>query len=585
MAVKYSSAYVGLHKSCDAGICLLPVNGPLLETEIILKERFVRVKHAGGPLDHFLFKIAKNGSIAEDCIAENFAFWDPINAEQRWNESFPYFDNLKRLGLASFTRHFNPNLRFFTHHYCHARSAAALSPFEKSLIIVNDGGGNPWSDFTSKHEEAAFPPPPALTGHAREFYTVYRQSGSRLSCVEKKWQPQNPASADEVEGAAAGDISLGWLFTRASQYVFNSDWAQGKVMGLAAFGRPGAMKVKKRKIFFKNLDKGKRFTGSGKWAWEGCDLIEHYADISAAVQEYFEQWLLDSAADLKRRFPREENLILTGGCALNCVANMKLAQSGLFSSIYVPPFPGDESTAFGAACSLRYENPNESWQPWPWKSQVPNFGPRESEPDEKSCRIIFSGWNVRRLKDPAVTAAELLGQHKVIAWFQGRSESGPRALGFRSIFANALQPGIKEYLNEVIKGRERFRPYGCSVLWEKASRYFCVPRGFESPFMSFAPRVREEYRDLLGEIAHKDGTSRIQTVRKSQNPLLHRCLQEVERSTGVGCILNTSLNVMGEPIVETLRDLRLLLEKVPLDAAIAGGCLIENPIRKAARRR
>ncbi|MDE1977388.1 MAG: hypothetical protein KGI84_09050, partial [Elusimicrobia bacterium] len=472
----------------------MPMRGPVRESELWLKERFLRVKHAGGALDGLLFRIANKTRIRDEGIAESFLGCEPLRGELEWDKVMPYFANLERLGLGLFSRRYNPHIRFFPHHYCHARAAAALSPFSRSLIVVNDEAGNLWGDVPREFRGAALAPPPEPPSAAREFYTVYRQVGARLQCVEKKWQLKR--------GPANG--SVGRLYSAAAQYIFNSYWSHGKVMGLAAFGRPGKPAASAREVLREKFAADKRFQGRGKKEWESCGRIGHYADAAAAVQEYFERWLAERIADLKRRFPREENLILTGGCALNCVANMKLARQGLFSSVYVPPFPGDESIAFGAACGLRYGDSTSPWKPLSWDEQVPNFGPKESEPDDKSCRAAFAGWKARRVADPGAAAADLLRRHKVVGWFQGRSESGPRALGFRSILANPLQAGIKDYLNGRIKGRESFRPYGCSVLWEDAGRYFCVPKGFESPFMSFAPHVREEWREKLGEITHKD---------------------------------------------------------------------------------
>jgi carbamoyltransferase len=561
--MKGTEAYIGLNKGHDGGVCLLPVHESPLGMELLLKERFTRVKHAGGELNQLLFKVVDKVVVVPERIAET-SF---RGAEQMWNAREPYFEILRRCGLGAYTIQFNPKLRLFTHHYAHARAAATLSPFSNSLIIVFDGSGNCRSDFAAGHPEITCFPPPSVPGTPLESCTVYRQTGSRLECVLKEWQ-----FFDNM----TGHKGLGWLFTLAAVHIFNDRWAEGKVMGLAALGRPDVYTVRTREELFGKLGDGNAFRGRGKRPWEECGRVQYYADIARAVQEHFERSLFELAEKLKQRFPDEENLILTGGCALNCIANMKLVDKGLFKSFYVPPFPGDDSVALGSACALRYENESEPWSPCPWEDQIPNFGPRESAPSAAACRDIFKGWTLRELSDPAAEAARLLSRGKIVAWFQGRSESGPRALGFRSILADPGRPEIQDYLNERVKGREKFRPYGCSVLWEDAATYFEIPRGFESPFMSFAPRVRGPWRERLGGIAHADGTSRIQTVRKSQNPLLHRCLEEMRRVRGIGCVLNTSLNVMGEPIVETLADLRRFLEKTPMDAAVAGNILIEN---------
>jgi len=574
-----SGSYVGAHFGHDASVCIMPGAAAITETDILLKERFTRIKHDTGHLDILALLIPGGLIVRKDRVAGNPSLWEPLigPSAAAVRDMLKSYDGFVELAGTPFLSPTYPHARRLTHHYCHARAAVALSPFENALVLVNDGSGDLRSAFPPDHEEILkfSRATRASPGEAAEFYTVYRQSGSRLDCVMKEWQ--NPGNVyDLIDGPGfRGRRSMGVFYYGSSLYVFNAPWQEGKVMGLAAYGHPEALKIGRKEDFFIKLGREKRFLGRGKREWENSGRFEHYADVAAAVQGYFEKWLLELAADLKRRFPEEENLILTGGCALNCAANMKLAEAGLFSSIYVPPFPGDDSIAFGAASGLRYGEFGEPWRPLSWESQTASFGSAKSAPEEKACRKVFQGWETRRLNDPAAAAA-WLAKGKIIAWFQGRSESGPRALGCRSLLADPSRPGMKDRLNGFVKGRESFRPYGCSVIWEEAAEYFDVPRGFESPFMSFTPRVREPYRDRLKEIVHADGTSRIQTVRLSQNPLFYRLLEEMKRRTGVGCVLNTSLNVMGEPIVETLADLRRFLEKTPVDAAVAGNLLISN---------
>ncbi|HVA66166.1 MAG TPA: carbamoyltransferase C-terminal domain-containing protein [Elusimicrobiota bacterium] len=580
-----SESYVGTHFSHDAAVCVMPAGAAVSETELLLKERFTRVKHDHGHLDLLAFAMPAGVRARAGLIAGNPGFWDPY--EDHGLSVGPalksVYENFIKLAGLEFLSPFYPRTRRLTHHYCHARAAAALSPFERALILVNDGRGDFRRGFPSGHEEILkFPAPPDLSGEACEFYTVYKQSGSRLECAMKEWQRSGDGYT-LIDGPEIRDRrSMGAFYCGSGLYIFNDLFQEGKVMGLAAYGRPEALKIGKKENFFRELGEENRFRGRGKREWESSGRFEHYADVAAAVQGHFEEWLLGTAADLKRRFPEAENLILTGGCALNCAANMKLAESGLFSSVYVPPFPGDESIAFGAAAALRYAEFGEPWRPLSWESQTGSFGSAKSAPKEKTCLEVFKGWKTRRLDDPAAVAAAALAEGKIIAWFQGRSESGPRALGSRSILADPSRPGMRDYLNACVKGREGFRPYGCSVLWEDAAEYFEVPNGFESPFMSFAPKVREAYRGRLKEVVHADGTSRIQTVRPGQNPPFRRLLEGMKRRTGAGCALNTSLNVMGEPIVETLADLRRFLEKTPVDAAVAGNVLVVNRARRDA---
>jgi carbamoyltransferase len=270
-------------------------------------------------------------------------------------------------------------------------------------------------------------------------------------------------------------------------------------------------------------------------------------------------------------------VIFTGGSALNCVFNDKLRRSGLYRQVYVPPFPGDECISLGAASHVRHELLETSWSPRPWSAQRADFGPLASVPSEAAIRRLFGAFSLSRPRDLATAVAERLARGEVVGWFQGRSESGPRALGSRSILAHPGRPGMKDHLNQVIKGRESFRPYGGSCTRREVGRYFDVPTGFESPFMSFAPRVRAAFAEALGQITHADGTSRIQTVEATQHPRFHALLEAFGRRAGVPCLLNTSMNVMGEPIVETAEDALNFFRKVPVDALVVENVLIERP--------
>jgi carbamoyltransferase len=163
-----------------------------------------------------------------------------------------------------------------------------------------------------------------------------------------------------------------------------------------------------------------------------------------------------------------------------------------------------------------------------------------------------------------------------VAWFQGRSESGPRALGNRSILARPDVTGLKDKLNKSIKFRESFRPYGCSVIQEKAHLYFDIDQNFNNPYMSFAIKVREEHKELLKEVSHIDGTSRMQTVKIGQNEKFYRLLERFGEKSGLPCLLNTSLNVMDEPIVETIQDVRRFMENTPTDYLVINDFLIKR---------
>jgi len=572
---------IGLNKGLHhASVCLSPVDGAPHQSQIFLKERFTRVKGAGSPIDGLLAmpEVLKSADETGTLIAESSYGERPSLVENELEQKTGYFKILEAMsrqkkGLLKFFSRYNPELRFLSHHYCHARAAAALSPFTKSLILVADGVGSDAKIFDPGHRETSGPFAPAEcryspTAVTAESVTVYLQEESQLRCVHKQWQQITKSSLKPKSDG------LGALYAYAASYIFNSGLEPGKVMGLAAYGAPTA--IANRTDFLERLGWEKSFKGFGKDEWEQSGEFRFYADASASVQSHFEESLLALIREMKAAFPDVDNLILTGGCALNCVANMKAFDKKIFPSIYVPPFPGDESIGFGAAQALRADVLGAPWAPLSWKKQVPNFGPERSAPTPEAIKDAFQGMTAQELGDPADAAADLLARGKIVGWFQGRSESGPRALGYRSILAAPGAKGMRDDLNRRIKKRESFRPYGCSVSWERAHEYFAVPEGFESPFMSFAPAIRAPWREALSEVAHVDGTSRIQTVRAEQNPQFHRLIEKFGSRTGTHCVLNTSLNVAGEPLAETLADLRRFFESAPVDCVFAGNSLVQR---------
>lgn len=562
--------YFGLNKSPDqASVCRWESKGKVFSAEILLKERFTKKKSDGAPVDLVIQSLfADHGRPKKLIVAENSYYSRPAVQEEEMNRLVPYYDLLKRRGLSVFFSHFNKRLKFVPHHLCHAMAALAISPFDKSLIVVMDCTGNNAVDFPVDHQELKVSQVPigAKGETVSEACTVYVQRGKEIFCVRKNWQIFRKVS---VPGKAELWVSggLGKFYEVASQFIFNSVRESGKVMGLAAFGKPKS--ISDREDFLLNLDWTKAFQKKGKKDWEASPHFKLYADIAATVQNHFEHSIDNLMDDLRLQFPEIKNLIFTGGCALNCISNMKLNSKGRFKRIFVPPFPGDESISLGAAALLKFSAEPESWEKIPLSRQRANFGSVES------CRIdrelsSFLRKNFRRYSVSEVTkiAARELSEGKIIAWYQGRSESGPRALGNRSILADPRISGLKDRLNTKLKFREDFRPYGCSCIKEMAPIYFDVPENFDSPFMSFAPKVRPRYRETLREVSQVDFTSRVQTVSRSRTPRFFFLLQEFSKISGLGCLLNTSMNVMGEPIIETPENALEFLFKSSVDGLI-----------------
>ncbi|MEQ1666393.1 MAG: carbamoyltransferase C-terminal domain-containing protein, partial [Bdellovibrionales bacterium] len=402
--------------------------------------------------------------------------------------------------MNKYSGHFSENVKHITHHLCHASAAMIMSPFEKALIVVIDGAGSNALDFSENHAEKSFVPQAIDVDGYLEESSVYSINHGKLNCLEKNWQKF--VKNDRAVGHSFSD-GLGSLYEKTAEYIFNDKRAAGKVMGLAAFGRP--FEIIKRSVFLERLDWTLAFNGSSKNQWESSKHFNTYANIAASVQNHFENSVMNLVKELQKKYSEYENLILVGGCALNCTTNMKLVNSGLFKSIYIPPFPGDESIGLGAASYLYHYVKKNPFQVRPWQKQVSYFGAQRSVPTEEEIRKEFEGAEGLEIIKPQsieVFVAEQLAQFKILGWCQGRSETGPRALGNRSILARVDRSGLKNRLNSEIKMRENFRPYGCSILHEEAHKYFDIPEGFENPFMSFAVKTRPEYLQTLHEVTH-----------------------------------------------------------------------------------
>ena len=224
---------------------------------------------------------------------------------------------------------------------------------------------------------------------------------------------------------------------KTAEYVFNSGRAAGKGDGaFASFGK--ASKIRGRRDYLENLDWGRAFKGKSKQEWEESGRVSFYSDIAASVQQDFEEGLLELARHVRGDFPDYEDVILTGGCALNCTANMKLLDRAIFRQIYVPPFPGDECIGLGAASHLYYSRDRNPWPSAPARRSAGVFPGRSRLPSpmEKTITEAFSGFEIVKPASIVEFASKLLAEGRIIGWFQGRSESGPRALGNRSILAD-----------------------------------------------------------------------------------------------------------------------------------------------------
>jgi carbamoyltransferase len=412
-------------------------------------------------------------------------------------------------------------VRFVPHHVAHAASAHLAAPFDSCAVMVLDGRG----------ERASY-----LAGHAR---------GDRL----------------EVLATQALPDSLGLMYEELTEHLgFRRSSDEYKVMALAAYGRPALLDR------FRELV---RADGRGGYAvapidWGSLDASRE--DLAATVQARLEEVLVDLAGWLHER-TGESSLALAGGVALNCVANSHLAEHGPFERIWVQPAAGDAGTALGAALRVASDM-GDRVAPMTTAALGRDWDDAAIEAALREARVPYE-----RPADLAGAVAEVIAADGVVAWFQGRSEYGPRALGHRSLLANPGNPDNIDRLNAV-KGRESFRPVAPMVRAERAAAIFDGP--LPSPFMLFTHRVRPQWRERIPAALHVDGTARIQTVDPADEPLVARMLDAVEARTGAPVVINTSLNTAGRPMVDEPRDALECFGSAPVDALAIGGFMVRR---------
>jgi carbamoyltransferase len=299
----------------------------------------------------------------------------------------------------------------------------------------------------------------------------------------------------------------------------------------------------------------------------GAELTPAHAALAASVQRRLEEVLLELASWLHAR-TGDRDLVMAGGVALNCVANSTLWREGPFERVWVQPAAGDAGTALGAALHVSHALGDRVV---PMATAA--LG-RAWDDDALAERLGTAGVAFERPPDVAETVADALADNQVVAWFQGRSEFGPRALGHRSLLADPREAANLEKLND-IKGREQFRPVAPMVLAERAAEIFDggpIP----SPFMLFTHRVRDGWAERIPAVVHVDGTARIQTVDRAQEPLMARCLEAFETRTGVPVVVNTSLNTAGRPMVDDPRDALECFGSSPVDLLAIGPYVVSR---------
>jgi carbamoyltransferase len=559
----------------DSAACLVRDGEVLAAAE---EERFTRIKHGKRPLpfstwelpyhaidfclaqagieladvDHVAYSFNPKLLLKEYAHADTIALplepsaypakqlwtspWEPLelayvmNAERQLLDGAPHHLRGRFTG-AKKSRHWR--WHYVEHHLAHEASAFLAAPFPECAVMTLDGRGEV-----------------ATTSYGRFTGSEYERLGQVL-------MPH----------------SLGLLYERVTDYLgFLHSSDEYKVMALASYGEAVYVSA------FRNLIEIRQ----GQYTVADCDLKDllgparerggamqkRHFDIARSLQLVLEESAVALAAWLKEK-TGAANLSMAGGVALNCVMNARIRDAGLFEKVWVQPAAGDAGTALGAAL----------WADWRargrergWSMEHAFLGPEYSAAEIKAF-LERGKIRYREVENIAEEAAQLLAEDRILGWFQGRMEFGPRALGARSILAAPLSPDMQARLNE-IKDREDFRPVAPVVLEEEAPSWFVDAS--VSPFMLFVYQVAPDKAERIPAVRHVDGTARIQTINRAQNPLYYDLLKAFQAKTGVPVLVNTSFNTRSEPVVCTPRDAVECFWTSPIDALVIGPFILQK---------
>jgi carbamoyltransferase len=520
---------VGINRTQDGSIAVARGSTELVSLQ---KERITRRKHHWGRLgdlpDRYLPRMPLlRGPV--DLVVEGYSSDSEIDGLQAYREELR-----RTLELAP-----GADVVLVSHHLTHLYSAFFPSPFRTAAGLVIDAQGSRVEQLTEPVDLAPGTDPRLL--EVSSFYRCARDGG--IECLAKQlW-----------DGDWGRPVGLGCFYSLLTHMLWPAgEGNEGKVMGLAPFGDPAALALPELEIrghevhipdawlaAFAERDRYRWFTdGSGEFA--DC------ADLAAAGQVAFEVALLRLVDWLHAR-TGEDRLVFAGGTALNCSANGRILRESPFADVFIPPSPHDGGTAVGCALYGLVDRLGQR-SDFRWTDDF--LGPEPSGGEVAAAVATLPDDLVAERPDDLVAAiVELLAGGLVVGLHQGRSESGPRALGNRSILGDPRRPDMQDYINFEVKGREWFRPLAPLVLADHAERIFAVDR--PAPFMQYAADVREEFRAEYPGITHVDGTARLQTVEPVGTPFLHQLLTAWHRRTGSPVLINTSLNGPGDPLTET----------------------------------
>jgi carbamoyltransferase len=521
------------------------------------EERFSRRKHGKEPVAFSTWELPvqsmrwcldQAGLRPEDLDAVTYSY-DPALADPKgpgqdgdWEilrllfvERAPYF-------LASALPGLDPDrVAYVPHHVAHAASAglAAPDPGRDMAVFVADGRGE-----SASHLAGAY-------------------TDGRLEILARQPLPE----------------SLGLTYEELTEHLgFHRSSDEYKVMALASYGKPSMAPALREWIGYE----GEGLVRASGVDWEslvpacrpGAEPTPEHADLASSVQTVLEETLLEVVGWLHER-TGYRRLAMAGGVALNCVANSRIARDGPFEDVWVQPAAGDAGTALGGALHAA-SIAGDPIQPMPGA----DLG-RSWDDDELERFLDEADVEAERPDDVAEAVARALHEDELVAWFQGRSEYGPRALGHRSLLANPSRAENLDRLNAV-KGRERFRPVAPMVAARRAPEIFSGGP-LPSPYMLFVHEVAPEWRDRLPAVVHVDATARVQTVDPEDDPLMARVIDRFEELSGLPVVVNTSLNTAGRPMVDSPRDALECFGSAPVDVLAIGPFIVRRRRGEARR--
>jgi len=551
--------YSQLH---DSSACLVR-DGELLFA--VAEERISREKHDSRFPRHAIRACLEFTSLRADQVDEICFGWPKPGGEYvndlklfatgKWPITYMNVLNSTRQfvsmwhqggGASRFQQQFDAakvRVRYVAHHLAHALSAYPYSGFDEAAVVVLDGHG------------------------AWEATSIWHGQGGRIEPVLTIPFPD----------------SLGLFYGELTEFLgFQRNSDEWKVMGLAPYGKKGVdlsafidVQAAPYRVHARRLVANGAGTFSmmkpmlGQPRVAESEIEERHKDVAFAAQEACEIAMMN-VVRLAVEKTKCRNVCLAGGVALNSKANGKIVASGLVDQFFVQPAASDDGVALGAALVPYLDGGGKL----PSKEMRHAYlGPSY---DDGAIENALRTYKLRyvRVSDPAAAAAELLSKGKILGWFQGRMEFGPRALGSRSILADPRDPEMNTKVNNAVKFREWWRPFAPSLKKEAAGQY--LESATDSPFMILTAQVRPEKRNVIPAVTHVDGSARPQTVEKEINPLYWRLIDEFEKRTGVPVIMNTSFNLRGEAIVNTPTDAIRTFFSSGMDALVIGGFLVEK---------